>query len=62
MLGRVLAIVAGVLFIIATILAWLDKHHADAFAYAGLAFLAGAVACMWLPWVSRGSSPVNRAA
>ena len=34
------AVIAVILFIIAAILEWPGKSHADAIAYAGLAFLA----------------------
>jgi uncharacterized membrane protein len=43
-------IIAVVLFIIAAILAWLNHAHADAVAYAGLAFLAIEVVLAWRPW------------
>jgi hypothetical protein len=51
MMGESLfAIIAFVLFVIATVLAWGSKAHADAFAFAGLAALALAVLFSWAPW------------
>jgi hypothetical protein len=43
-------ILAFVLFIAATIMAWLGKNHADAVAYAGLAALTIQVAWHYAPW------------
>jgi hypothetical protein len=45
-----LGFAAAVLFIIATILAWLGHAHSDAFAYAGLACLALQVALPYTRW------------
>ena len=47
MATRVLAAIAAVLFVIATILAWIGRDHADAIAYAGLAFLAASLVCAY---------------
>ena len=47
-----LGIIAFVLFVIAAILAWLGKAHADAVAYAGLAFIALHSLWPWTPWAT----------
>jgi hypothetical protein len=47
-------LVAFVLFVIAAILAWTSKAHADAIAYAGLACLAIHLVWPWSPWAGRG--------
>jgi uncharacterized membrane protein len=44
------AIVAFVLFVIAAIVAFLGKSHADAIAYAGLAFLCLQLVWPFTPW------------
>lgn len=43
---------AVILFIVAAILAWLAKGHADAVAYAGLACLAIHNVWPWSPWTA----------
>lgn len=45
-----LGIIAFVLFVIAAVLAWGGKSHAEAIAYAGLAFLALQSVFAWAPW------------
>lgn len=45
-----MGIIAFILFVIAAILAWLGQRHADAVAYAGLAFLALDGLYVWRPW------------
>jgi hypothetical protein len=43
-------VIAFVLFVIAAILAWIGKSHADAIAYAGLACLTVHMVFPWSPW------------
>ena len=47
-------LIAFVLFVIAAILAWSAKSHAEAIAYAGLACLAIHLVWPWSPWTGRG--------
>ena len=49
-------LIAFVLFVIAAILAWYCRSHAEAIAYAGLACLAIQTAWPWSPWAGRAPS------
>jgi hypothetical protein len=49
----VFGLIAFVLFVIAAILAWSGKAHAEAIAYAVLACLAIQSAWPWSPWAGR---------
>jgi hypothetical protein len=54
-------LIAFVLFVIATIVAWVDKTISDphliAIVAAGLAFLALQTVWGWAPWGGRGPNP-----
>jgi hypothetical protein len=50
-------LIAFVLFVIAAIVAWLGKAHAEAIAYAGLACLAIHLVWPVTPWRHPGAAP-----
>jgi len=52
-----IGLLAFVFFVVAAVMAWLGKRHADAVAYAGLAFLALAGIWQYAPWARTTPAP-----